>query len=237
VLATGEPAAHNSMVMNPITVLLADDHMIFREGLRSLLALEPGITVVGEAENGREAVLLAKKLRPAVVVMDIAMPLLNGLDACQKIAAILPETKVIILSAHGDEEYIEHMTQVGASGYLIKQTSAHLLARGIRTLHEGGTFYSPGVAKHLRTRPGAANGEVPKKDTHRLTPREREVLQLVAEGNANKQIASDLRISIKTVEKHRQALMDKLSIHETAGLTRYAISHGLIESRVQTTIV
>src|ERR1051325_4968087 len=108
--------------MKPITVLLADDHMIFREGLRSLLALESGITVVGEAENGRQAVLLAQKLRPAVVVMDIAMPLLNGLEACKQISASLPETKVIILSAHGDDEYIEHMSEVGASGYLIKQT-------------------------------------------------------------------------------------------------------------------
>ena len=112
--------------MNPITVLLADDHMIFREGLRSLLALEPGIAVVGEAEDGREAVRMAQKLRPAVVVMDIAMPMLNGLDACRKISATLPETKVLILSAHGDEEYIEHMTQMGGSGYLIKQTSAAL---------------------------------------------------------------------------------------------------------------
>jgi len=223
--------------MNPITVLLADDHMIFREGLRSLLALEPGIAVVGEAEDGREAVLLARKLRPAVVVMDIAMPLLNGLDACQKISLALPETRVLILSAHGDDEYIEHMTQVGASGYLIKQTSAHLLARGIRALHGGGTFYSPGVARHLRDSVRPANGKLSKKKINRLTPREREVLQLVAEGKANKQIASGLKISIKTVEKHRQALMDKLSIHETAGLTRYAITAGLIESRVQITIV
>lgn len=223
--------------MNPITVLLADDHMIFREGLRSLLALESGITVVGEAENGREAVLRAQELRPAVVVMDIAMPLLNGLDACQKISATLPDTKVIILSAHGDDEYIEHMTEVCASGYLIKQTSAHLLARGIHTVHNGGTFYSPGVAKYLRARPVAAKDKHCKTKMHRLTPREREVLQLVAESQANKQIASELKISIKTVEKHRQALMDKLAIHETAGLTRYAIAAGLIESRVQTTIV
>ena len=223
--------------MNPITVLLADDHMIFREGLRSLLALESGIVVVGEAEDGREAVLLAQKLRPAVVVMDIAMPLLNGLDACRKISAALPETKVLILSAHGDEEYIEHMTQVGASGYLIKQTSAHLLATGIRALHAGESFYSPSVARHLRKHDTPRNGNVSKKDISRLTPREREVLQLVAEGKANKQIASGLDISIKTVEKHRQAVMDKLAIHDTAGLTRYAVRVGLIESSVQSTII
>ena len=221
--------------MNPITVLLADDHMIVREGLRSLLAIESSIVVVGEAEDGREAVRLAQKLRPAVVVMDIAMPLLNGLDACRKIAATLAETKVLILSAHGDEEYIEHMMQVGASGYLIKQTSAHLLARGIRVLHAGGSFYSPCVAKHLRKNCTAQNGNV--KATRRLTPREREVLQLVAEGSANKQIASGLRISIKTVEKHRQSVMDKLAIHETAGLTRYAVRAGLIESSVQSTVI
>ena len=223
--------------MNPITVLLADDHMIFREGLRSLLALETGIMVVGEAENGRDAVLLTQKLRPGVVVMDIAMPLLNGLEACQKISSTLSETKVLILSAYGDDEYIEHMVLVGASGYLIKQTSAHLLAKGIRTVSDGGMFYSPGVAKYLRTHYSPVNGNLPKRNMHRLTPREREVLQLVAEGNANKQIASMLEISIKTVEKHRQAVMDKLAIHETAGLTRYAIGAGLIESRVQTTVV
>src|SRR5690349_13344339 len=107
--------------MDPITVLVADDHTIFREGLRSLLALDAGITVVGEAQNGREAVILAKKLRPDVVIMDIAMPLLNGLEACRKISAVLPQTKVMILSAHGDEEYVSHMIQAGAKGYLIKQ--------------------------------------------------------------------------------------------------------------------
>ena len=221
--------------MNPITVLLADDHMIFREGLRSLLAIEPGIIVVGEAQNGREAVLLAQKLRPAVVVMDIAMPLLNGLDACRKISATLPETRVLILSAHGDEEYIEHLTQVGASGYLIKQTSAHLLARGIRALHAGGNFYSPSVARHLHKESPARNGNA--REISRLTSREREVLQLVAEGNANKLIATGLKISIKTVEKHRQSVMDKLAIHDTAGLTRYAVRAGLIESSVQSTII
>jgi DNA-binding NarL/FixJ family response regulator len=223
--------------MNPITVLLADDHMIFREGLRSLLALESGITVVGEAQDGRETVRLAQKLHPAVVVMDIAMPLLNGLDACQKISSSLPQTKVLILSAHGEDEYIERMTEVGASGYLIKQTSAHLLAKGIRALDAGGTFYSPDIGKHLRANYNSANGQLRKKDISRLTPREREVLQLVAEGKANKQIASGLKISIKTVEKHRQALMDKLAIHETAGLTRYAIAAGMIESAIQVTII
>ena len=223
--------------MHPITVLLADDHMIFREGVRSLLELEAGITVVGEAEDGRETVRLAHKLRPEVVVMDIAMPLLNGLEACQKISVSLPRTKVLILSAHGDDEYIERMTQVGARGYLIKQTSAHLLAVGIRTLHAGGTFYSPDIAKHLRANYGPANGKLRKNDISRLTAREREVLQLVAEGKANKQIASELKISIKTVEKHRQTLMDKLAIHETAGLTRYAIASGVIENAIQVTVI
>ena len=223
--------------MDPITVLLADDHLIFREGLRSLLAIETGIVVVGEAEDGREAVVMAEKLRPAVVVMDIAMPLLNGLDACQKISAALPNTKVLILSAHGDDEYIERMSQVGASGYLIKQTSAHLLARGIRTVHQGDSFFSPGVAKHLRANYDSRNGKYKKNHKSRLTLREREVLQLVAEGKANKQIASGLKISIKTVEKHRQSLMDKLAIHETAGLTRYAITAGLIEGHVHMAII
>jgi DNA-binding NarL/FixJ family response regulator len=225
--------------MSRISTLLADDHTIVREGLRALLLADSGIEVVGEAVNGREAVDLALALRPDVVVMDIAMPSLNGLEATSKILAALPKTKVIILSAHSDDAYIDRVIAIGASGFLIKQTSAQILARAIHEVMEGRTFYSPQVAKRVRDhyqKPDKAGGLMIRKATG-LTSRELEVIQLVAEGQANKQVAVELDISIKTVEKHRQHLMDKLNIHDTAGLTRYAIAQGIIESSVQVTIV
>jgi DNA-binding NarL/FixJ family response regulator len=220
--------------MNPITVLLADDHMIVREGLRALLARETDIKVVGEAHDGREAVALARRLKPDVAVMDIAMPLLNGLGATQQILAARPETKVVILSAHSDDPYIRRVLAVGARGFLIKQTSAACLAKAIREVWKGKSFFSPSIAKRIAEQLGPARGP---RGVGGLTAREMEVIQMVAEGAPNKQIAASLGISIKTVEKHRQHLMDKLNIHDTAGLTRYAIAHGIIESCVQVTIV
>jgi DNA-binding NarL/FixJ family response regulator len=222
-----------------IRTLLADDHTIVREGLRSLLLSDGGIQVIGEARNGREAVALAKELRPDIVVMDIAMPLLNGLEATRQILSALPKTKVLILSAHSDDAYIDRVVAVGAVGFLIKQTSAQILAKAIHEVMAGNAFYSPQVSKRLNghyDKPDTAGGLMVKKATG-LTSRELEVIQLVAEGHANKQVAADLNISIKTVEKHRQHLMDKLNIHDTAGLTRYAIAQGIIESSVQVTIV
>jgi len=225
--------------MKPITVLLADDHAVVREGLRALLAVEGDIEVVGEAQTGREAVQLTKKLLPAVVVMDIAMPLLNGLEATRQILKAVPATKVLILSAHSDDEYVDEVIGLGAAGYLIKQTSAHDLSKAIREAHKGNTFFSPAISRRLRdrqqnSREGTAGWR--KKGDVRLTSREVEILQLIAEGKANKQTAAELGISIKTVEKHRQNLMSKLAIHDTAGLTRYAIAAGIIESGVRFTI-
>jgi DNA-binding NarL/FixJ family response regulator len=225
--------------MKPIKTLLADDHTIVREGLRALLAADGGIVVVGEAHNGREAVDMALSLNPDVVVMDIAMPLLNGLEATRQILAKKPGTKVLILSAHSDDAYIDRVIAVGAVGFLIKQTSAQILAKAIHEIMAGNAFYSPQVSKRLRDhyqKPDKIGGLMIKKATG-LTSRELEVIQLVAEGHANKQVADGLKISIKTVEKHRQHLMDKLNIHDTAGLTRYAIAQGIIESSVQVTIV
>jgi len=225
--------------MKPITVLLAEDHMIVREGLRVLLAADSGVKVVGEAETGRQAVQMAKKLRPAVVLMDIAMPQLNGLEATRQILKTVPATRVLILSAHNDDEYLRQVIHLDAAGYLIKQTSADLLSEAIRTIHDGHKFFSPAVAKRLRLlHLDPSNGAKAFKKTKAvLSSREVEVLQLVAEGKANKQIARELGISIKTVEKHRQHLMSKLDLHDTAGLTRYAIGTGIIESRVQVTII
>ena len=228
--------------MNPakhITVLLAEDHEVVRQGLRKLLEAEADIEVVGEATNGRQAVQLTKRLRPAVVVMDIAMPLLNGLEATRQVRLALPDTKVLILSAHSDDAYVEQATTVGAVGFLLKQTSADVLASAIREVQKGNTFFSPSIGKqlhdHYQKSPDRAG--LVKKKGDRLSSREAEVLQLIAEGEANKQVAAELGISVKTVEKHRQRLMEKLNIHDTAGLTRYAIAAGIIESSVQVTIV
>jgi DNA-binding NarL/FixJ family response regulator len=203
------------------------------------LEAEGDIEVVGEAETGRRAVALTRKLCPAVVVMDIAMPLLNGLEATRQIRQAVPATKVLILSAHSDEAYVEQVVALGAAGYLIKQTSAHVLAEAIRKVQKGETFYSPYITQqlHHRCETSCDSGARMKQAGHRLTSREVEVLQLIAEGQANKQVAAELGISAKTVEKHRQRLMDKLAIHDTAGLTRYAIAAGIIESSVQLTIV
>lgn len=223
--------------MNPITVLLADDHMIVREGFRALLAHDLDIKVVGEAHHGREAVELAKKYQPDVVVMDIAMPLLNGLGATRQILDALPGTKILILSAHSDDPYIQRVLDVGAVGFLIKQTSAQCLSKAIREVKKGNTFFSPSIAKRIQERFQSGNKPRGVNPVKGLTAREMEVIQMVAEGAPNKQVAADLGISIKTVEKHRQHLMDKLNIHDTAGLTRYAIAHGIIESSVQLTII
>ena len=225
--------------MKRITVLLADDHTIVREGFRKMLELEKDIEVVGEAEDGRQAVALAKKLHPAVVLMDIAMPLLNGLEATRQLLKLLPATRVLMLSAHSDDAYIQSATESGAAGFLLKQTSAHEVCQAIREVNMGKTFFSPSISKRqerLRPRVLSRTG-VSSKKTAQLSSREMEVLRLIAEGKANKETAAVLGIGVKTVEKHREHLMEKLDIHDTAGLTRYAISAGIIESSVQLTIV
>jgi DNA-binding NarL/FixJ family response regulator len=225
--------------MKPITILLADDHTIVREGFRKMLEFEHDFEIVGEAPDGRQAVALAKKLQPKVVLMDIAMPQLNGLEATRQLLKAVPATKVLMLSAHSDDAYVQTATEAGAVGFLLKQTSAHDVCHAIRAVHAGKTFFSPAIARHFNRlnpvrsgRPGPLNAKVA-----RLTSREMEVLQLIAEGKANKATAAELGIGIKTVEKHREHLMEKLDIHDTAGLTRYAISVGIIESSVQLTIV
>jgi DNA-binding NarL/FixJ family response regulator len=221
-----------------ISILLAEDHAIVRQGLCGLLNTDPQFKVIGEARTGREAVELAKTLNPDVILMDIAMPVLNGLEATRQILTTNPAAKVLILSAHSDEAYIEHMTRAGVMGFLEKQTSGDVLTKAIREVASGKPFFSPAIAKRMRDSLGTRDRHgMLKASGSRLTARESEVLQLVAEGSANKQIATHLGISIKTVEKHRQHLMDKLNIHDTASLTRYAIAAGVIESSVQVTIV
>jgi len=228
--------------MNPpkkISVLLAEDHVIVRQGLRSLLDVDGRFTMAGEARTGREAVAMARSLRPDVILMDIAMPMLNGLEATRQILAANPAAKVLVLTAHCEDEYLEQACAAGVAGFLEKHSSAEVLTRAILAIHAGNTYFSQSIAKRLRCPASAPHirSSRPKLNGVRLTSREAEVLQLVAEGLANKQIATELRISIKTVEKHRQHLMDKLDIHDTAGLTRHAIAVGMIESTVQLTIV
>lgn len=216
--------------MKKITVLLVDDHTVVRQGLRVLLKNEEDIEVIGEAENGRQAVAMARKLIPDVVVMDVAMPQLNGLEATRQILKSLPSVKVLVLTSYGDDECVEQLMQAGAVGYLIKQTAANELIKAIREVKRGNAFFSPSIAKRLRDqcREAFSNGQSSRRGSD-LTSRETEVLQLIAEGFSNKQIASELNISIKTVEKHRQQVMNKLNIHDVAGLTRHAISKGLVE--------
>jgi DNA-binding NarL/FixJ family response regulator len=224
--------------MKQITVLLAEDHQIVREGFRALLEHERDIEVVGEAETGRQAVQMTRKLRPTVVVMDIAMPLLNGLEATRQIRKDFPDTKVLILSAHNDDAYVEQVAALGAAGFLLKQTSSHALATAIREVEKGNTFFSPAITRRVQNRSGKLvdrEGKYQKKN-NRLSSREVEVLQLIAEGKPNKQVAAELGVSFKTVDKHRQHLMSKLDIHDVAGLTRYAIAEGIIESNVRLTI-
>lgn len=220
-----------------ITVLLADDHEVVRQGLRGLLERDAECVVIGQARNGREAVALAASLQADVILMDMAMPVLNGLSATQQIMAADQGARVVILSAHSETVHVERALAAGAVGFLEKQTSAIILLRAIREVVAGRNFLSPAIRQRLaqtrqlsRERAGPAHpGQV------ELTPRESEVLQLVAEGQGNKQIAVVLHISIKTVAKHRQQVMDKLNLHETAGLTRYAMVHGIIENRVHVT--
>lgn len=217
--------------MRRISILLVDDHTVVRQGLHSLLEGETDIAVVGEAQNGREALELAKKTLPDVVLMDLAMPILNGVEATRRILKNLPDTKVLALSSYGDDDYVAQFMQVGGHGYLVKQTAADDLIKAIREVQRGNRFFSPSVAKRLRQqrRDTLGHGESAAR-TGTLTSRECEVLQLIAEGFANKQVAAELSISIKTVEKHRQQVMNKLDIHDIARLTRYAIARGWVEA-------
>ena len=225
------------MPMKPITILLAEDHTIVREGFRRMLELEDDFEIIAEAADGRQAVALAKKFRPDVLLMDIAMPLLNGLEATRQVMKALPTARVLMLSAHNDYAYVENAIQAGAMGFLLKQTSAHEVCRAIREVFAGKSFFSPTITKRLAQQKLSARPNQSRQSAAELTAREMEVLQLIAEGKANKQTASELGIGIKTVEKHREHLMEKLDIHDTAGLTRYAIGAGIIESSVQVTII
>ncbi len=220
--------------MPQISVLLVDDHNIVRQGLKALLTAEPDIIIAGEAQTGREAVNLATRTRPDIVVMDLAMPLLNGWEATRQIMKAVPTAKILILSSYSDHEHIQQAIAAGAAAYLIKQTAAADLVKAIREVKKGNAYFSPTIAQELReqTCRNLAGGQAPKAPNLELTVREAEVLQLIAEGFANKQIAAELGLSVKTVEKHRQQVMNKLGIHDTASLVRYAVARGIIETNL-----
>jgi DNA-binding NarL/FixJ family response regulator len=210
-----------------IRIVLADDHRIMREGLRTMLVGDPEVKVIGEAKNGHEAVELTEELHPDVVVMDVAMPDMNGMEATSRIVGSVPNVEVIALSMHSDKRFVMEMLRAGASGYLLKDGAFEELSQAIETVMKGQTYLSPTIADvvvaatmNKSTSKVAAPSDV-------LTPREREVLQLIAEGNSTKGIAAKLDVSVKTIETHRQNMMHKLKIRSVAELTKYAIREGI----------
>jgi two-component system response regulator NreC len=218
------------MRVGKIRVLLAEDHTIVRKGLRALLDDETDIEVVGEAEDGRETVRQVERVHPDVVLMDITMPLLNGVEATRQIKAQYPEVQVLGLTRHENEEYIYQLLRAGASGYVVKQAAPAELVEAIRAVSQSETYLSPSInASVVEEYIRQAKAMVKSGPDERLTPREREVLQLVAEGRTNREIAQVLSISVKTVEHHRANLMSKLDLYSAAELTQYAIRTGVID--------
>jgi DNA-binding NarL/FixJ family response regulator len=209
-----------------VQILIADDHKLMREGLSSLLGQQPDIQVVAQANNGREAVQMTERYSPDVVVMDVSMPDLNGIDATRQIVSRRPRTKVIALSMHSDRQFVAEMFRAGASGYLLKDSAFEDLASAIRTVARDQTFIAPRIGGFTVEDYAYAQAGEPLVSP-RLTDREREVLQLMAEGKGTKEIAAELGLSAKTVETHRQHLMDKLDIYSVAELTKFAIRQGL----------
>ena len=215
--------------MKKLRILLADDHIVMRTGLRALLERQPDMEVVGESENGRETVELVASLKPDVVVMDVGMPVLNGIEASKAIVTQSPRTAVVILSMHADESYVMRALSAGARGYLLKDSGAGDLISAIKAVSQGKSFFSPKVSRILAedyVRVLKQRGAVDTYDL--LTVREREILQLLAEGKANKEVATDLNISTYTVETHRSHILQKLSLHNSAELVLYAVRKGII---------
>ncbi len=214
--------------MSALRVLLCDDHTLVRAGIRALIEDIPEASIVAEADNGREAVALARAHRPELVVMDISMRELNGIEAPAQIVAESPATRVLILSMHTTEDFVRRALKAGASGYLVKDSAPLELKMAIEAIRRGETYLSSRVSKTLLS--GLVDGRPPQSESSldSLTPRQREILQLIAEGKSTKEIAFALSVSIKTVETHRAALMERLGIHDVAGLVVFAVRHKLI---------
>lgn len=216
-----------SVKSRTLRVVLADDHALFRAGLRALLHSFQGIQVVGEAGNGHEAIQLVERERPDLVLMDIAIPELTGLEATARITKALPKVRIIILSMHANEEYVRQALQAGASGYLMKGAEPSELELAVKAVMRGDTYLTPAVSKKMVDDYLRQNSADAKSGA--LSPRQREVLKLIAEGRSTKEIAGHLDLSVKTVEGHRAELMRRLEIHDVAGLVRYAIRIGLVQ--------
>ncbi len=217
--------------MSKIRVLLADDHTIVRQGLIALLESHEDIEVVGEAENGRQAFEKAEQISPDIVVLDITMPYLNGIEATRKIKKLNPEIKVIVLTVHDSEEYVHQILQAGASGYLLKESAVSDLVSAINAVNRGDVFLSPTISKVVVSdyikHTGGESRAIDSLDV--LTSREREVLQLIAEGHTNREVARLLKLSVKTINVHRTRIKEKLNISNTAGLVKYSIKKGMIK--------
>lgn len=225
-VASESYCGHVSAKLEKIKVLVADDHPVVRKGLQSCLSREERLKVVGEAADGEEALAKTLELRPDVVLMDISMPRLNGLEVTAALRAQAPEIKILILSVHNNKEYIFRIIQSGAHGYVSKEASPEELRQAIESVYGGETFFSPEIAhaalSHLVSHGGKGD------PFEQLTGREREVLVLIAEGQSNKEIANQLGIGVRTIETHRERIMRRLDIHSVAGLTKFAIANGLI---------
>jgi DNA-binding NarL/FixJ family response regulator len=212
----------------PLRVLIAEDHSLVRAGLRALIQKMSGVVVTGEAATGREALELVEREHPDIVLMDLAMPDLNGLEATARLAREHPRVRVIVLSMHSSEEYVRHALKAGAAGYVIKDAGPEELELALRAVGRGETYLSPAVSR--RVVEGYVHGPGEDRDPlDRLTPRQREILQRVAEGRSSKEIAQSLGLSVKTVETHRAHIMERLDIHDLAGLVRFAVRTGLVE--------
>ncbi|HXJ96567.1 MAG TPA: response regulator transcription factor [Terriglobia bacterium] len=215
--------------MRPIRIVLADDHNIMRGGLRLLLERQPGFTVVGEASDGRQAVEQAEATKPDVVVLDIAMPNLSGIEAAARISEMLPHVAIVILSMHADESYVLRALKAGAKGYLLKDSAESDLIQAITAASNGKAFFSPEISRILVEDYVREMGRRGAEDSYQLlTPREREILQLLAEGKTNKDIATLLNLSLYTVETHRRNIQEKLNLHSLAELILYAVRKGII---------
>jgi RNA polymerase sigma factor (sigma-70 family) len=210
-----------------VKILLADDHKIVRDGLRDLLSQQTNIQVVGEADNGRITVQTARELSPDLVIMDITMPELNGIEATRQIKTMNPDTKIIALSMHSDKRFISEIFKAGASGYLLKESAFEELIKAIRAVMRNQTYIRPQIASQMLKEYLNLTNMDNTSVFSILSPREREVLQLLAEGKSTKEIADNLNVSVKTIETHRQQIMEKLNIHNIAELTKYAIREGL----------